>query len=323
MEFRSIRLLDEHGQSYTLGIATGQAMLREVERDQALSARLVAQSPIGLAVLDTGLRYVMVNPALERLNDLSAAQHIGRDVHEVVPFLDDPGAAAPMMRQVLDTGRPLVNQFVLGRSPTVPAADIARSVSYYRLEDPAGRVLGCGGVGGGVTEQYRAGLETTDARKRLSTIARASVMVGATLDMEQTARELADILVPELADLAAVGILDAVLDDRQPGSASLGASALFRALAVTAVCPAGAVHAPDPTGHIAAYDADRLITRCATTGRPVLNGQSKPPVTTSWVHCVIRTTATTSPFSSPAHTPTGRDHWCIPPPPRGRAVRSH
>ncbi|MFD4944653.1 SpoIIE family protein phosphatase [Streptomyces sp. NPDC058409] len=270
VEFRNMRLLDEHGQTYALGIATDQATLREVERDLALSVRLVAQSPIGLAVLDTDLRYVMVNPALERLNDLPAAQHIGRDVYEVLRFLDDPGAAASMMRQVLDTGRPLVNQFVVGRSPTAPAADIARSVSYYRLEDPAGRVLGVAASVVDVTEQHRAGLEAADARKRLATIARASVMVGTTLDVEQTARELADILVPELADLAAVDILDAVLDDRQPGPVSPGAPALFRALAVTAAYPTDAVYAPDPTGHIAAYDADRLITQCVTTGRPVL-----------------------------------------------------
>ncbi|MFF1914912.1 SpoIIE family protein phosphatase [Streptomyces sp. NPDC058239] len=237
VEFRNMRLLDEHGQTYALGIATDQATLREVERDLALSVRLVAQSPIGLAVLDTDLRYVMVNPALERLNDLPAAQHIGRDVYEVLRFLDDPGAAASMMRQVLDTGRPLVNQFVVGRSPTAPAADIARSVSYYRLEDPAGRVLGVAASVVDVTEQHRAGLEAADARKRLATIARASVMVGTTLDVEQTARELADILVPELADLAAVDILDAVLDDRQPGPVSPGAPALFRALAVTAAYP--------------------------------------------------------------------------------------
>ncbi|WP_327365227.1 SpoIIE family protein phosphatase [Streptomyces sp. NBC_01217] len=270
VEFRNMRLLDEHGESYALGIATDQATLREVERDLALSVRLVAQSPIGLAVLDTDLRYVMVNPALEHLNGLSAADHIGCDVHKVLRFLDDPGAVASMMQQVLDTGRPLVNRFIVGRSPTVPGEQIARSVSYYRLEDPAGRVLGVAASVVDVTDQHRAGVEAADARKRLATIARASVMVGTTLDVEQTARELADILVPELADLAAVDILDAVLDDRPASPVSPGAPAVFRALAVTAAYPTEAVSAADPTGHIAAYGADRLITRCVTTGRPVL-----------------------------------------------------
>lgn len=121
VEFRNMRLLGEHGQPYALGIATDQATLREVERDLALSVQLVAQSPIGLAVLDSNLRYVMVNPALEGLNGLPAAQHLGRDVHQVLRFLDDTEAVASMMRQVLDTGRPLINHFIVGRSPTDPA----------------------------------------------------------------------------------------------------------------------------------------------------------------------------------------------------------
>ncbi|MFF5277374.1 SpoIIE family protein phosphatase [Streptomyces sp. 900116325] len=273
VEFRNMRLLGQQGMPYALGIATDQASLREVERDLALSVQLVAQSPIGLAVLDSNLRYVMVNPALESLNGLSAAQHIGRDVHQVLRFLDDTGAVASMMRQVLDTGRPLINHFIVGRSPTDPGDEIARSVSYYRLENPAGRVLGVAASVVDSTEQHRAGLEAAAARKRLATIARASAMVGTTLDVEKTARELADILVPELADLAAVDILDAVLDDRQPETVSPGASAVFRALAVTAAYPTDAVYAADQTGHIAAYAADRLITQCVITGRPVLVNQ--------------------------------------------------
>lgn len=181
VEFRNMRLLGEQGQPFALGIATDQATLREVERDLALSVQLVAQSPIGLAVLDTNLRYVMVNPALEGLNGLPAAQHIGSDVHHVLRFLDDTEAVASMMRQVLDTGRPLINHFIVGRSPTDPGDEIARSVSYYRLENPAGRVLGVAASVVDSTEQHRAGLEAAAARKRLATIARASAMVGTTL----------------------------------------------------------------------------------------------------------------------------------------------
>ncbi|GGT79811.1 hypothetical protein GCM10010207_88490 [Streptomyces atratus] len=42
LEFRDMRLLDEHGQSYALGFVTDQATLREAERDLALLVRLVA-----------------------------------------------------------------------------------------------------------------------------------------------------------------------------------------------------------------------------------------------------------------------------------------
>ncbi|MGW2628702.1 SpoIIE family protein phosphatase [Streptomyces chattanoogensis] len=275
VEFRNMRLQDERGESYALGIATDQAVLRRVERDLALSVRLVAQSPIGLAVLDTELRFVMVNPALERINNLPAEAHIGRDVHETLTFLDT-GLIASRMREVLATGKPLLDQFTVGRTGADPAADQAWSVSYYRLEDPNGRVLGLATSVVDVTEQHRAAAEAARARRRLAVIADASATVGTTLDVDQTAHELADVIVPELADLAAVDVLDAVLNSRRPASLPPGSPARFRALAVAAAYPTDAARAADPTGQIASYDADRLITRCVTDARPVLVARVGP-----------------------------------------------
>ncbi|MGW8970665.1 SpoIIE family protein phosphatase [Streptomyces platensis] len=269
VEFRNMRLLDERGESYALGIATDQAVLRRVERDLALSVRLVAQSPIGLAVLDTSLRFVMVNPALERINDLPADQHIGHDVREALSFLDTDTIVSSM-RAVLDTGTPLLDQYTVGRTAADPHADRAWSVSYYRLEDAHGRVLGLATSVVDVTEQHRSATEAARARRRLAVIADASATVGTTLDVDQTAHELADVIVPELADLAAVDVLDAVLDGRRPTTLSRGGPARFRALAVAAAYSTEAVRAADPTGQIASYEADRLITRCVTEARPVL-----------------------------------------------------
>ncbi|MER6308937.1 SpoIIE family protein phosphatase [Streptomyces sp. NPDC001657] len=272
VEFRNMRLLDERGETYALGIATDQSVLRRVERDLALSVRLVAQSPIGLAVLDTHLRFVMVNPALERINDLPADRHIGRHVREALSFLDTE-VIVDRMREVLETGRPLLDQFTVGRTAADPHTDRAWSVSYYRLEDPGGRVLGLATSVVDVTEQHSAATEAARARRRLALIADASATIGTTLDVDQTAHELADVIVPELADLAAVDVLDAVLDGRRPAALATGGPARFRALAVSAAYATDAVRAADPTGQIASYDTDRLITRCVTDARPVLVAQ--------------------------------------------------
>ncbi|MYT27736.1 MULTISPECIES: SpoIIE family protein phosphatase [unclassified Streptomyces] len=273
VEFRNMRLQDKHGAAYALGIATDQAVLREVERDLALSVRLVAQSPIGLAVLDADLRFVMVNPALERINDLPAEQHIGRHVRDALSFLETD-TIEERMRSVLATGRPLLDQFSVGPTATHPDADQAWSVSYYRLEDANGRVLGVATSVVDVTEQHRAATEAARARRRLAVIADASATVGTTLDVGRTAQELADVIVPELADLAAVDVLDAVLDGRRPGAR--GGPARFRALAVAAAGETPAVGAADPTGQLAAYETERLITRCVTEARPVLVGEVGP-----------------------------------------------
>lgn len=270
VEFRNMRLLDEHGDLYALGIATDRARLRRLERDLALSARLVAQSPIGLAVLDTDLRYVLVNPSLERINGLPAAEHIGRGVREALSFLDDAAAVEAAMRQVLATGTPLVEQFTAGHTHGDQHHEHAWSVSYYRLEDATGRVLGLATSVVDITQSHQAAKEIAHSRRRLALIADATVRIGTTLDLDQTARELADVVVPELADIAAVDILDSVLEGRPSLKSSDHDPAVFRALAVASAYPSEAVRAADPPGDIARYEADRLVTRSVTTGHPVL-----------------------------------------------------
>ncbi|OEJ34948.1 SpoIIE family protein phosphatase [Streptomyces subrutilus] len=270
VEFRNMRLLDEHGDLFALGIATDRTRLRRLERDLALSARLVAQSPIGLAVLDTDLRYVLVNPSLERINGLPAAEHIGRSVRDALSFLDDAGAVESAMRQVLATGTPLVEQFTAGHTHGDQHYEHAWSVSYYRLEDAGGRVLGLATSVVDVTQSHQAAKEIALSRRRLALIADATVRIGTTLDLEQTARELADVVVPELADVAAVDILDSVLEGRPSLKSSAHEPAVFRALAVASAYPSDAVRAADPPGDIARYEADRLVTRSVTTGHPVL-----------------------------------------------------
>ncbi|MGW3628231.1 SpoIIE family protein phosphatase [Streptomyces sp. NPDC000880] len=154
VEFRNMRLQDDQRDYYALGLATDQATLRQVERDLALSARLVSQSPIGLGVLDTDLRYVSVNPAEERMNGVPAAEHVGRHVHEVLPFLDESFEAT--MRNVLATGTPVLDQYTVGRTPADPDNEHAWSISFHRLEAPNGKVLGVVSSSVDVTERHRA-----------------------------------------------------------------------------------------------------------------------------------------------------------------------
>ncbi|MFJ8074411.1 SpoIIE family protein phosphatase [Streptomyces sp. NPDC096176] len=154
VEFRNMRLLDEHQGFYALGLATDQEILRRVERDLALSTRLVSQSPIGLAVLDTDLRYVTVNAAEERLSGVRADEHVGRTVHEVLPALS-AAAFESTMRRVLESGVPVLDRYTVGRTPADPDNEHAWSISFFRLEDSNGKVLGVATASVDVTERHR------------------------------------------------------------------------------------------------------------------------------------------------------------------------
>ncbi|MEU6524699.1 SpoIIE family protein phosphatase [Streptomyces sp. NPDC046924] len=275
VEFRNMRLTDDHGAVYALGLAVDQSTVRRMERDVALSTRIVAQSPIGLAVLDTDLRYVSVNPALAQINGVPADDHLGRTVSEVLPRLDADSVKATALR-VLETGKPVVDQSMIGRTPADPEEDHAWSVSLYRLENALGSVLGVAVSVVDITEQYRAAVEAETARRRLAVVADASVRIGTTLDLERTARELVDVAVPELADVAAVDLLDTVVRGHRSTLAP-AEPAMIRALAIRGegVGSDDALRAAEPTGQVVRYGPDRLVTECVRTGLPVMLPQVK------------------------------------------------
>ncbi|MEU9846202.1 SpoIIE family protein phosphatase [Streptomyces sp. NPDC047985] len=269
MEFRNMRLLDERGDAYALGIVCEEATVRALERDLALSARLVAQSPFGVAVLDPGLRLLLVNPTLEQLTGIPAAEHLGRGPRALLPFLDGD-ALESTMREVLATGVPVQGRSVVGRVPADADQDRAWSLSCYRLEDPGGRLIGVALTLADVTDRYRASAEAAEARRRLALVARASAELGTTLDLEFTARELAELVVGEVADVAEVDVLDPVLAAADTGAPVGTGPQAFRALAVAASHEIPGLLTARPPDAATVHAEDRLVTRCVTTGRPVL-----------------------------------------------------
>ncbi|MFF4490708.1 SpoIIE family protein phosphatase [Streptomyces sp. NPDC001544] len=269
VELRNMRLLDDRGDFYALGLGTDSPTLREMERDLALSTRLISQSPIGIAIFDTGLRYLAVNPALERIHGIPARDHIGKPYRQIMSAPEFE-TAETAMREVLRTGAPVVEQSPLvGRTRADPEHTHAWTFSLYRLEDTHGRVIGLAELVVDVTERYQAAKEASETRRRLTLIADGSARIGTTLEVGQTARELADVSVPAFADVVSVDVLDSALDEHRPASRE-GAPAAFRALAVKAAYPTDAVRAVDQPGELTTYAADRLATRCVRTGRPIL-----------------------------------------------------
>ena len=80
-------------------------------------AALYDSAPIGLCVLDRELRYVRVNERLAEMNGISARDHIGRTLREVLPDLGDQ--AESVMRRVLG-GQAFYGIEFTGSTPAVP-----------------------------------------------------------------------------------------------------------------------------------------------------------------------------------------------------------
>jgi hypothetical protein len=101
-------------------------------------------------------------------------------------------------------------------------------------------------------------------------IADAGVRIGTTLDLRRTACELADVAVPQLADLAAVDALDAVVNPGGSAAPRADGSLDFWALALKASHPTDAIEAADPVGQPALYSPSRMVTQCVREARPLL-----------------------------------------------------
>ncbi|GGZ12874.1 SpoIIE family protein phosphatase [Streptomyces poonensis] len=170
---------------------------------------MVARSPVGMAIVDTELRFVWANAALEVFGGGPAHERIGRRLAEVQPGLDAERLEA-QMRQVLRTGEPVVDHEHVGLLRSAPHRETAHTMSFTRLDDDAGRPLGVYYTVMDVSERHRA-------RMRLALLDRAGEQIGRTLDVARTAQELADVAVSGLADFVAVDLLDSVLRGAEPG----------------------------------------------------------------------------------------------------------
>ncbi|WP_165989976.1 SpoIIE family protein phosphatase [Streptomyces sp. YIM 98790] len=269
MDFRHIRLHDINGELYVLGLAADAETVRRLDTDLAMSHSLITQSPVGLALFDKDLRWLRVNPALARINGIPAEKMLGRRLPDVLTGIDTE-AVRRAVHQVLETGEPLLDQRSVGRTAADPHHEHIWSVSYYRVDDVAGRPIGVAASAVDVSERHRASAEVAEARERLAVIADASARIGTTLDLRLTARELAETAVPRLAGLAAVDVLDAVLDGETPPPVGPGGSARFRALAVASAPDAELAGVPDTVGELASYGPSRVITRAVAERTPVL-----------------------------------------------------
>ena len=184
-----------------------QAARHEAQDSLAVVDAVFGAAPVGLAFMDTSFRYVRVNEALAAINGLPAEEHFGHTLREV---LGDELAATiePYHREVLESGEPILDLPIMGRTAAAPDELRNWLVSYYPLRAARNEVIGVGVVITDVTEREQARAAAEAAGARLSVLAEASQQLAGSLDYEATLANLADLLVPQFADWYAVDVRD-------------------------------------------------------------------------------------------------------------------
>jgi PAS domain S-box-containing protein len=213
-----------------------------VARQAVELATLYTSAPVGLFFYDTDLRYVHVNPAMADLNGLPAEQHIGRTLRDILtPELAD--AVEPQVRQVLETGRPLLNCEVHGA--TAPRAGEQQRhwlVSYHPVQAGDGTLRGVHGAVQEITERKQAeqllrqnhdtffnliqsapfGLYVVDAQFRLRQVSTASLKMFSNIDplIGSDFEEVLRLLWPESFASEAIRRFRHTLQTGEPYAAS-------------------------------------------------------------------------------------------------------
>ncbi|NUP17466.1 MAG: SpoIIE family protein phosphatase [Streptomyces sp.] len=251
--------LDERGPARWLVLLSelGEAHGWDMSRDTL--EQMVARSPVGIAIVDTDLRFVWSNPALGQYGGGPPPHRLGLRLADIQPGLDAESIEA-QMRHVLATGEPIVGYEHVGRARSAPLRETAHMMSFTRLDDGHGNPTGVYYTVVDISDRHRA-------RQRLALLDRAGERIGRTLDITRTAQELADVAVPGLADLVTVDLLESVLRGGEPAPGPLGDTepvpvrrAGYRS--VNGSVPLTVVD----IGEVVSYPADSPPIRCLRTG---------------------------------------------------------
>ncbi|MFE0876089.1 sodium/proline symporter PutP [Streptomyces smyrnaeus] len=231
----------------------------------------LTHAPVGMAVLDTDLRYVWVNEPLDRLIPLE--QRLGRQVKEVLPK-EEGQAFEEKMQSVLETGAPVMDYEFRGPRYADPRRKRAFSASFFVMKDRQGRHVGIWYMIIDVTERWQA-------QERLALLNDAAVRIGTTLDVTRTAQELAEEAVPALADFVAVDVLDSVMRGEEPAPGPVGMTPVLRRAGQQSVregCP----EASWAVGEAVRRAPSSPVTRCLLQSRTLVE-RTLDPFTSPWV----------------------------------------
>ncbi|WP_308401098.1 SpoIIE family protein phosphatase [Streptomyces sp. AC512_CC834] len=227
----------EDGEKAAVCIVVDVRVLRSIETDLAASQAIFGQSPFGFLLIDPDLRVRRANQRFASTFGGTPDDHRGRGVHDYLPRAEGDRVTATL-RRVLETGDSITDMHVTG---PVPGTGERRhwSVNLYRVHSGSGRPIGVAWLGTDITARRQAAREAAAARRNLALLNDAGARIGNSLDLETTARELLDVVVPGFCDLATVDLYQGLLvgDETPPGLAD-GSAELRRVAFSSAVSDA-------------------------------------------------------------------------------------
>ncbi|KES04082.1 PAS/PAC sensor protein [Streptomyces toyocaensis] len=259
----------EEGEKAAVCIVVDVRTLRRIETDLAASQAIFGQSPFGFLLIDPDLRVRRANQRFASVFGGTPDDHRGKGVYDYLPRGEAERVAATL-RRVLDSGDSITDMHVTG---FVPGSDERRhwSVNLYRVHSGSGRPIGVAWLGTDITARRAAAREAAAARRNLALLNEAGARIGNSLDLETTARELLDVVVPGFCDLATVDLYQGLLagDENPPGLAD-GSAEVRRVAFASAVsdAPFSGTTEPVKLGAVHHYPFNSPCADALRTARP-------------------------------------------------------
>ncbi|WP_189709937.1 SpoIIE family protein phosphatase [Streptomyces anandii] len=211
-----------------------------------------------VAICDTELRVLRASRGMAQEAGLSESQMHGRRFTQFMPdsaYAEVEGG----MRRVFKTGT--VEHLVVFADSRAEPGERVWSVTLSPLRNAVGTVHHVQFTAVDTTAEY-------GARERLALLNEVSARVGTTLDVTQTAQEMADVVAGRLADFVTVDLLDSLFRGVEPRPGAEGV-ALLRA-AHQSVLP-GVPESVIRVGEVDHYPRSSPPARVLATGRSTLH----------------------------------------------------
>jgi len=138
---------------------------QEAARRLAVLRNIYRSAPVGLAFIDRELVYVDVNEELAEINGVTAEEHIGRTLADVLPP-DLTEQVTPIFLGIMESGEPLLDVEIVGRTKA-DTHDRIWMASYMPVADADQQILGLNIVVQDVTDQRRRIRELADSQDQL------------------------------------------------------------------------------------------------------------------------------------------------------------
>lgn len=202
---------------------------------RALIGPLIADAPIGLALLDTKFRYVFINETQAGFNELPVPEHIGKTVREVLGDASWEQLASSFQHSL--SGDLLRSLEISLNSVRQPGTLRHYLISFYPVRSDRRTVTGVGTVVSDITERKQN--EALIAGQNL-------ILEGIATDipLEQTLTSLARLIEEQLPNCPVI-VLQSDTESRRlsvsaaPGLTSEAASRLWERLETTLSTAAG------------------------------------------------------------------------------------